>query len=273
VDSVAPARFVTLKIPISQDKIQIRRLRPSDRCGIISQTILTGGGNITDGTVVRPHAKGWRPHVSMETVFAAPEGWMVVSDVDDTVKYTMTSHRAGILRSTFVDEPKPIAGMPQLYAHIQQRLHSTWFYVSASPYNLYPFLRSFLHSYYPHGTMILRDISWMSLAEFLESFSKGTEAYKVARMEKLHRWFPKRKLLCIGDSTQSDPEVYGRLYRRHRRWIRAIFIRKVTDVPHMEKKNKDKRFAYAFRDVPRDVWTVFERPEDLYRLVDRLRNS
>jgi phosphatidate phosphatase APP1 len=39
----------------------------------------------------------------------------------------------------------------------------------------------------------------------------GTEEYKADRMKKIHSWLPKRKLILIGDSTQSDPEAYGEM--------------------------------------------------------------
>lgn len=102
--------------------------------------------------------------------------------------------------------------MPELYQHVNSTIRPTWFYLSASPYNLYPFLRTFLRGFYPQGTIILRDASWMDLAGFLASLTQGTQAYKVGRMEKVHRWLPKRKLLCVGDSTQTDPEAYGEMY-------------------------------------------------------------
>jgi len=124
----------------------------------------------------------------------------------------MTPSPIGILRTTFVDTPKPILGMPELYQHVNSTIRPTWFYLSASPYNLYPFLRTFLRGFYPQGTIILRDASWMDLAGFLASLTQGTQAYKVGRMEKVHRWLPKRKLLCVGDSTQTDPEAYGEMY-------------------------------------------------------------
>lgn len=59
------------------------------------------------------------------------------------------------------------------------------------------------------------------------SLTQGTEAYKRGRMEMVHTWLPKRKVLCVGDSTQSDPEAYGDIYRMYKGWVKKIFIRKV----------------------------------------------
>jgi phosphatidate phosphatase APP1 len=134
-----------------------------------------------------------------------------MTDIDDTIKITMTSDPIGILRSTFVDSPTPCPGMPELYAYLQSLIKesSPFFYLSASPYNLYPFLRNFRQHNYPHGTIILRDSSWMSLPGLLSQLTLGTGEYKVDRMRKINSWLPKRKMICIGDSTQADPESYG----------------------------------------------------------------
>lgn len=112
----------------------------------------------------------------------------------------------------------------------------------------------------------------MNLAGFLANLTQGTEAYKVDRMEKIHEWFPKRKFICIGDSTQSDPEAYGEMYRKQTKWIGAIFIRKVTDVgeTNESQKNTPERFEKAFKNVPKNVWYVFEDPKELYEKVDAL---
>ena len=270
--SVVPARYVSLNIPISRHAVQKCHLRQSNKHGIIAQTIHLSDTEpgATDGTVIRPSLRHWPEPVTMDTTFSSPNGWAIISDVDDTIKLTMTSDAIGILRSTFVDDPTPIDGMPQLYYHIQKQLNPTWFYLSASPYNLYPFLRPFIRNLYPHGTLLLRENSWMDLPGLLKSFTRGTQAYKVSRMERVHGWFPQRKIVCIGDSTQSDPEAYAEMYRKQRKWIRAIFIRKVTDVANMEK-NKDERFRTAFRGIPSRVWKVFERPEEMYAAVDELR--
>jgi phosphatidate phosphatase APP1 len=90
-------------------------------------------------------------------------------------------------------------------------------------------------------------------------------------MIKIHQWFPKRRILCVGDSTQTDPEAYAEIYKKYPGWIQAIFIRKVTDIPHMEQKNSDGRFQDAFKGVPQNVWKVFENPEELYEHVGKLK--
>jgi phosphatidate phosphatase APP1 len=112
----------------------------------------------------------------------------------------------------------------------------------------------------------------MNLAGFLANLTQGTEGYKVDRGNKIHEWFPRRKFMCIGDSTQADPEAYGELYRKYKGWIGAIYIRKVMGVEGMneELKNAPERFEKAFKGVPKEVWHVFSDPSELYAKVDAL---
>lgn len=271
IDQVSPSRTLQLEVKVDAE-IQTHSLNPSDENGIISQNIELGTAGLKDGTVIQPDIEDFtqQPAATAETRLAAPEGWLVVSDIDDTIKRTMTREPAGILRTTFAEEPVPIAGMPEFYHHVHAELNPAWIYLSASPYNLYPFLHQFLHQNYSPGTLILRDYSWMDLAGLIKSFTEKTQEYKVDRMEKIHKWLPRRRVLCIGDSTQSDPEAYGEMYRRYPGWIHAIAIRKVTDVAHMDEKNKPERFEKALKDVPRNIWTIFEEPKELYNFVDGL---
>lgn len=137
----------------------------------------------------------------------------IQADIDDSIKITQTSDPIGILRTTFVSEPTPIEGMPELYKYIQSLISpaAPFFYLSASPYNLYSFLRPFLNKHYPQGTMILRDASWMNLSGLLSNLTLGTQEYKTDRISKINSWLPKKKMICVGDSTQSDPEAYGEM--------------------------------------------------------------
>ncbi|KAL8824193.1 MAG: hypothetical protein Q9170_008230 [Blastenia crenularia] len=275
VDIVAPARWVEVKLPDGK----VQKLGPGGRSATVQQTVALDSqhkeGDIVEVDSVRENVAPVTPHGPMELGFAEPEGWMVISDIDDTIKLTLTPSPNGILRTTFLSTPTPIASMPPLYTHIHSLLSPTWFYLSASPYNLHFFLRSFLHAHYPHGSILLRDASWMDLSGFLMGLTQGTEAYKRERMQKLHAMLPRRKVLCVGDSTQSDPEAYGDVCRMYKGWVRKVFIRKVTDVAEMDvkEKNSEERFEKAFKGVSRDMWQVFERPEELYEAVDKLKGT
>ncbi|KAL7624758.1 hypothetical protein AAE478_006330 [Parahypoxylon ruwenzoriense] len=249
------------------------KLGPSGRNGISSDIKILPDGK--DGALLVPTfaevPRGVDGILEMKTFYAEPEGWGVISDIDDTIKITQTSDPIGILRTTFLDKPEVCAGMPELYRFIQSLIQDTspWFYLSASPYNLYPFLRDFRQQYFPHGTIILRDASWMSLPGLLTTLTIGTEDYKVDRMEKIHSWLPKRKMICIGDSTQSDPEAYGEIYHSYPGWVKVILIRKVEDIAAIgiEAKNEPERFEKAFKDVPRDVWHVFTDAAECEKLI------
>lgn len=263
IDQIAPAKTVEITIPQTSGKPIKRLLGPSNASGVSSQTELTGGNEKADGTDIQFAAPAFG--ATAYTHFAGPEGWGVISDVDDTIKVTQTTSPIGILKTTFADEPEPIAGMSELYKVIHAQFKNpAWFYLSASPYNLYPFLHQFILDHYQPGALILRDNSWMFLGGLLQALTQGTQSYKVERIEKIHRWLPKRKFICIGDSTQADPESYAEMYKKYPTgWIRAIYIRKATDVSNMEKKNAQERFEKAFEGVPAHVWRVFEQPEEL----------
>lgn len=265
--AIAPARTIEIQVPspTSEGSPHKLHLGPSTRNGISSQLMLTGGSDGADGkTVVCTSEGNVFPQLRSKTRFVGPEGWAIISDIDDTIKVTQTPSPTGILQSTFADVPKTTTGMPEFYKGLDETFKSpAWFYLSASPYNLYPFLHEFIKNNYPPGTIILRDASWMNFAGLLQSFTQGVQEYKTDRVAKIQSWLPKRKFICIGDSTQSDPEAYAQMYTKYPDWIKAIYIRKVTDAPNMANKNKNQRFVEAFKDVPDHVWRVFVQPDEL----------
>ncbi|OAP65405.1 hypothetical protein AYL99_01377 [Fonsecaea erecta] len=247
--AIAPARTIQIKIPCpGSTGIPHRRvLGPSNSNGISSQTLLTGGADDADGkTVTCTSDSDTFPSLKSNTRFVGPEGWGVISDIDDTIKVTMTPSPTGILQSTFADVPKTTPGMPDFYKVLDESLKSpAWFYLSASPDTDPP--------------RCLMDV----LGGILQSLTQGVKDYKTDRIEKIQSWLPNRKFVCIGDSTQSDPEAYAAMYAKYPDWIKAIYIRKVIEAPHMEAKNKNQRFIDAFKDVPDQVWRVFMDPKEL----------
>jgi phosphatidate phosphatase APP1 len=139
---------------------------------------------------------------------------ILIIDIDDTIKISQVLDRLKLLYHTFIEEHgQPVAGMPQLYHSLVTRLSNpTFFYLSASPWQLYLFLLDFVRTNYPFGQIILRDMSYLELSSFVSTLTIGTQEYKEDRMEKIHRWLPHKQFFCIGDSSQKDPEAYGTTY-------------------------------------------------------------
>lgn len=116
LDQILPAHTVTLDL----QGVNVR-LGPSDRHGISATELAIPGTGYKDGQVVTSRAVN-ADATPVNTTFATAKGWAIISDVDDTIKKTLTSSPIGILKTTFVDEPEPIKGMPELYKHLMQKL-------------------------------------------------------------------------------------------------------------------------------------------------------
>ena len=276
LDPVSPGRLVRIDIP-TLDQNYTYQIGPGDSSGVATQVLTLpppSPSNSGQTLLLHPCLHNWPSRSSMDLRFEGPEGYLIISDIDDTIKRTQTPDPTGIVRTTFVDDPQPIPLMPQLYGHIDHELdRPAWFFLSASPYNLYPFLRKFLRTTgYPAGMLMLRTSSVTDPTGLVETITQGTYEFKTSQIAgKIHGWFPRRKVICVGDSTQKDPETYADMYKKFPGWIKAIFIRRVTDAPHMKEKNKQERFDEAFKGVAPYVYTVFDSPNELQHLIGGLR--
>jgi phosphatidate phosphatase APP1 len=161
------------------------------------------------------------------TIFLSPDsGFGVISGnwlpsfpksmltIDDTIKISNVLDRFELLRNTFLVDPRPVAGIPQLYASLARSLGDPQFvYISASPFQLYPFLNNFIDTTYAasRGPVFLQNVTMSNptaIINFLTSEQKIFE-YKVSQIDRLQIMYPNKKWLAIGDSTQKDPETYG----------------------------------------------------------------
>ena len=193
--AIAPARTVEVSISYQDGRPpQQLTLGPTNGNGISSQLLPAGGTEASDRQTIHVTSDLF-PIINNNMRFAGSEGWAILSDIDDTIKQTGTTDPRRVLQSTFADIPKVTEDMPELYRILNQQFNQpAFFYLSASPYNLYPFLHDFIASKYPAGTIILRDSSWMYFAGLLQSFTEGVQEYKVDRGTKIHGWLPKRKV-------------------------------------------------------------------------------
>ncbi|KAF7301896.1 DUF2183 domain-containing protein [Mycena indigotica] len=178
-----------------------------------------------------------------------PDGFGVISDIDDTVKISHSLDPLQLAKATLVDDPEPVAGMPQVFASLAKSLNKPQFiYVSASPFQLYPFLRSFIDDTYADSTgpIMLNNLSTTNIGDLVKTLTNPNNVfdYKSAMVDRIHGMYPKKKFLTVGDSTQKDPETYGNAIRKYGDFISCAWIRKVDGAD-----NSDERFAAAFKGV------------------------
>ncbi|KIK54891.1 hypothetical protein GYMLUDRAFT_889270 [Collybiopsis luxurians FD-317 M1] len=206
------------------------------------------------------------------TFYSPPGGLGVISDVDDTIKVTNVLNKTLLMENTLYKNPVPIAGMPNLYSHLAKALISQsdagktitpqFLYVSGSPFQLYPFLSDFLKSHFPdsNGPLFLQNLSITDLSLIFDQFGGGKDQakvdYKVKQINKIQGMYPKKSFLAVGDSTEMDPEVYGKIFREHKDFIRCIWIHVVDGA-----KNEQTRFDAAFEGVPKEKYRLYKDSE------------
>lgn len=136
-----------------------------------------------------------------------------LTDIDDTIKISNVLDTVALIKSTLLEAPKPVAGMPELYGKLAQSLNQPQFvYVTGSPFQLYPFLNDFIDTTYSasKGPIFAQNLTIVDPVEAIKFVSNGnTEGFKNSQVDRLRVMYPNKKWLAIGDSTQKDPEVYG----------------------------------------------------------------
>ena len=195
-----------------------------------------------------------------------PDGWSVISDIDDTIKRSNVLDKRELMKNTFLREFIAVDGMADRYQE-WEREGAAFHYVSGSPWQLYPALAGFAETEgFPRGTWLLREfrIKDRSSIELL----KSPQDFKLRTITTILRAFPPRRFVLVGDSGEQDPEVYGELARRRPRQIAHIAIRNVT-----KETLAGERMKAAFRDVAPERVTLFEQAKDLKSLPARPSNK
>jgi hypothetical protein len=188
--------------------------------------------------------------------FLPPEGVSVISDIDDTIKDSNVADKQELLANTFLRDFRAVPGMAGRYGR-WAAAGAAFHYVSASPWQLFPALSSFLDEKgFPRGTVHLKTFR-LKDRTFFDLFT-SSEAYKVPVIEALLRAYPGRKFLLVGDSTEKDPEIYGAIARRFPTQVMHMFIRNLS-----QGDQNRERFRAAFREIPEGRWTVFRDPAEL----------
>jgi phosphatidate phosphatase APP1 len=176
-------------------------------------------------------------------------GVFVVSDIDDTIKLSSVRDKKTLLFNTFLEPFRAVPGMAAWYREMAGQEGVFFHYLSASPLELHPALSGFLEEQrFPPGVLHLREsTSWRTLLASQED----NIAHKTAVLDRLAAAFPEREFILVGDSGESDPEIYARFARRHPDRVIAIHIRDVTG----EDRNAP-RYRKVFAGIAPERWLL-----------------
>lgn len=194
-----------------------------------------------------------------ETQLLPKEGLSVVSDIDDTIKDSHVADKSELMKNTFLKEFHAVNAMAEVYTR-WQAAGAAFHYLSASPWQLYPSLAQFINDNgFPKGDFYLRQFR-IKDSSFYELFTSPFD-YKTKTIEALFIKYPQRKFILVGDSTESDPEVYTYIAKKFPRQTVKILIRKVPGSPG------GKHIEQAFTGLESDLWMVFVEPVELKNLA------
>lgn len=161
-----------------------------------------------------------------KVIITEGRGVSLISDIDDTIKHSaIASGAREIFKNTFIRDlgDLTIKGVKEWYskmASLGVQLH----YVSNSPWQLYPVLRSYFSlAGLPPGSFHLKQYSGM-----LQGIFEPAAERKRGSLDRIMSDFPERKFILVGDSGEADLEVYTDVVLDNPGRILGVFIRDVT---------------------------------------------
>jgi phosphatidate phosphatase APP1 len=190
-------------------------------------------------------------------------GITFISDIDDTIKITGVTSSTQTLINTFSGDFKAVPGMAEIYRYWEQQYNATFAYLTASPDQLYPFLREFFdREQFPSGSAHMRHFTWFD-TNFISFFMSAN--YIKKKTETLQMFLQNtqnRRFVLLGDVFQKDPDIYASVYAQYPDRIAKIFIRKYAN-----DNDGLQRLETVFKDIPRQKWATFETGADLPRNI------
>ncbi len=183
-------------------------------------------------------------------------GVSVISDIDDTIRLSNVRDRRALLEGTFLRRFEAVPGMARTYRRWAAE-GAAFHYVTAGPWQLFAPLEQFrIAEDFPAGSFDMQLFRWKDRTAL--NLASPPDELKRPAIEALLAKYPGRQFICVGDSGQSDPELYAGLARRYPRQIVRILIRNTSGEPA-----DGARFRAAFADLPRESWRVFEHAREL----------
>lgn len=165
----------------------------------------------------------------------------IISDLDDTVIATNVTNKLKMLLTVALNNEHtrvPFEGVSAFYRALRKGLadeNNPIFYVSSSPWNLYPFLIEFLKIHdIPRGTLFLKDFGNHTIFN-----SSDHATHKTESIEKILDTYPHLPFVLIGDNGESDPQIYAEIVKKYPDRIKNIYIRSIRkETENLEKLNE-----------------------------------
>ena len=191
-----------------------------------------------------------------------PEGIMVITDIDDTIKISEVYDKSKLLRNVFVNEYKPVPKMQKLLNSWKNK-GADFTYLTSSPWQLFPAIQSFItKEKFPEGLIQMKSFG---LKDGYLSIFESPEKFKTPIILRIMKDFPDKKFIFIGDSFEKDPEIYADIARKNPGRVPHIFIRNTS----AESRDSD-RMKKAFDKIDPSSWSLFSDPSEIENLSDNL---
>lgn len=200
------------------------------------EELLITHGKWLDGYVELPDLVGAQGPINTTVELMVPPQnvhFGIISDIDDTVLQTHVTSLFQLKMmfvTLFKDASERLAmeGMVELYQEMAQRSgqpSNPFFYVSNSPWNIYPQLLEFLEiNELPKGPVLLRDIGLPPVDQ-----PKEHRGHKIETISHILQTYPEMKFILFGDTGSKDADVYLTLAREFSGQIKTIYIRHLKD--------------------------------------------
>ncbi|EJS41972.1 app1p [Saccharomyces arboricola H-6] len=193
--------------------------------------------NITLDTPIEGHTDPISQSFPVD--YTSPYGVGLISDIDDTIKHTgVTGDKRSMFRNVFIHDVKSwvIDGIPLWYKTLHDVADVDFFYVSNSPIQTFPLLKSYICTNFPPGPIFLKQYS----GNFFSTIMTSSANRKIQPIMNILRDFPKKKFILVGDSGEHDLEAYTTTALHFPDQIVAIYIRccsnSMSDSPAHEQE-------------------------------------
>lgn len=155
----------------------------------------------------------------------------VVSDIDDTILQTNATSLLRMARTVFFENAHtrlPFRGAAAFYRALHAEKNPL-FFVSNSPWNFYDLLAQFFELQDIPGGPLLFLRNWGVYWD--ELLPTDHEKHKLPVIRQILDLYEDLPFILIGDSGESDPEIYYQLVQEYPDRILAIYIRNVSRGP------------------------------------------